>query len=73
MEEEGVSCRAVVKVADADRWVDEKIPQQDRSLPIDHPPGARELYSDRGSVGSRIAVEGEERHPEAQDHGMQQA
>ncbi len=73
MEEEGVSCRVVVKVADADRWVDEKIPLQDRSLSTENPPGSRELYSDRGSVRNRIAAEGEERHPEAQDHGMQQA
>ena len=73
MEEEGVSCRVVVKVADASRWVDEKIPQQDGSLSTGNPPGSRELYSDRGSVRNRIAVDDEERHPEAQDHGLQQA
>ncbi|MDE0960412.1 MAG: chromosome segregation protein SMC, partial [Planctomycetota bacterium] len=37
MEEEGVSCRVVVKIEEANSWVDEKIPEQERAASLASP------------------------------------
>jgi hypothetical protein len=63
MEEEGVSCRVVVKMDEANRWVDEKIPAQQRGTSATSPagsPAARELFPDRGTTSRGIAVDVDE-------------
>ena len=63
MEEEGVSCRVVVKIAEANRWVEEKIPAQQRATSATSSagsPAARDPFLDRGTTKRGITVDVDE-------------
>lgn len=70
MEEEGVSRRVVVKLEDANRWVEESIPASERKGNLRT---GRNLFHERQSIGSRRAEEDSNRPSEPHDQGIQQS
>ena len=70
MEEEGVSRRVVVKLEDANRWVEDKIPASERKVPLRT---GRNLFNAHQSVGSQRDEEDSNRPSESHDQGIQQS